>query len=243
MKVFTRLFVFSFILFPVLISCDFQKGVVDGNHTIISKKYDIGDYTQIVMNVAAEVVYQQISESHPYLQVNIDENIIPHLDIKVVDNCLYIDTKKDSIIRPTKFVIYTTSKELSQAHLAGSGELYLKGEVNSGNFDMQVTGSGTIVTDSLFCEAIDVQVTGSGNARLAGASQKSALTITGSGNIKSYSYFVQDIDCNIMGSGNIEAYPGEKLNATIAGSGNITYKGEPKTVNTKVTGSGKVNKS
>jgi len=241
MKHSVQLFAILFMASPFLMSCVFSSGkLIEGNHQLVNQQINIGDYESIIINVPGEVFYQQFSDSAPYLQIHTDENIFKSLDIRVENNQLIIDVKKDSIIRPSLLNIYTCSHNLNQVEISGSGKIRLKDEVNSKDMELAITGSGNIVTDSLFCNNLSARITGSGNLQLVGASNQSSYTITGAGNVKAFGYLVQELNCKISGAGNIEALVTKKLNISITGSGNISYRGNPGSVNQNVTGAGKV---
>ena len=236
-----QLFAFLFIAIQVFTSCVLSdKPVIRGNHQLVNQRIDIDNYDDLVLNIPGEVFYQQFSDSAPYLQIHTDENILKALDFQVQGNRLIIDVKKDSLIRPSKLTIYTCSHNISKVLVNGSGVLRLKGEVNSNDLNLKITGSGKLIADSLLCNVLSVNVTGSGKAQLTGASNESTYKITGSGDINAFGFFVQDLNCIITGSGNIEALVSNKLEVSITGSGDITYRGEPQSIDKKITGSGKV---
>ena len=241
MKHTTKLFVFLFAAFPVLTSCVLPNKPIYGNHQLVNERINIDNYEKVILNISGEVYYQQFSDSAPYLQIHTDENIFKVLDVKVQDNKLIIDVQKDSIIRPSKLTIYTCSHNLDQVTVNGSGKIRLKGEVNSNDLKLNITGSGDLLADSLLCNVLTVNITGSGNTQLTGASNRSSFTITGSGNIDAFDYFVQDMNCRITGSGNIKALVTNKLNAKLIGSGSLFYRGDPQSITKIITGSGKVN--
>jgi len=247
MEKFTRLFAFIVMTLPILSSCNFISGQgTQGNYQIVNKTIDIPDYDGIIVKInakATKVVYQQFSDSVPYLQVNIDDNLLSALDIRVENNQLIIDTKPDSLIQPTQFTIYTNSKNLTNAHMSGVGELYLRGEVNAKNFDLDVSGVGNIRTDSLLCEKLNVTVSGVGNAKIIGAANESTFLVSGVGNINAFDFLVQSAKCTVSGVGNIEVYPKDQLDATISGPGSVKYKGAPETINSSVSGPGKLKKA
>jgi hypothetical protein len=235
------LFALLFFAFPFFVSCQFTRnGIIQGNHNLVNQKIDITDYDEILLSIPAEVLYQQFSDSTPYLQIHTDENIFASLDIKIEDRKLILSVKNDSIIRPSILSVYTSSHNLKQVSVAGSGDIYLKGEVNARDFNLSIAGSGDLRTDSLLCENITVRIAGSGNARLTGVGLHSKFSIAGSGNINAKEFFVQEAKCNISGSGNIHTRVSEILDASVSGSGDIIYSGEPATVNTSVAGSGKI---
>jgi len=236
-----QLFAILFMTSPLLMSCVFSNGkTIYGNHQMVNQRIDIGDYDAVILNIQGEVFYQQFSDSTPYLQIHTDENILKALNVRVENNQLIIDVKKDSIISPSQLTIYTCSHNLNYVMLAGSGELRLKGEVNAKDFKLDLSGSGNILADSLLCEQMMARVTGSGNIQLTGASNQSSFTITGSGGIHAYNYLVQELNGKVTGSGNIEALVTKKLNVHITGSGNLSYRGDPESIEKKITGSGKV---
>ena len=241
MKQSAQLFAFLFIASPVFISCVFSnKAPIYGNYQLISQQINIDDYDQVVLNLPAEVLYKQYSDSTPYLQIYTDENIMNALDVRVENHQLIIDTKKDSIIKPSKFTIYTNSHHLNQVAVTGSGKIQLKGEVNAEDFKLEIAGSGNFLADSLICDKIAVNITGSGNAELTGASNYSSFTVTGSGDIHAFNYLVQELNAGITGSGSIETRVINKLDINISGSGNLSYRGEPQSINKNIIGSGKI---
>ncbi len=216
--------------------------LIRGNGKITTKEIKIPDYRGITIAGPAEIVYEQLTNKEPYLQIRVDENILPLLEIKVENNKLVIRPKeKRDNLQPSQFKIYTNSLNLEDIEIAGSGDIRLKGEVNSKKMDIEIAGSGDVVADSLFCERLDLSIAGSGNARLKGAGNEAELEIAGSGSIKGYDFSVQDLSCEIAGSGNIEITAGKSIRADIAGSGDIKYKGNPQ-VKKSVAGSGNVQK-
>jgi hypothetical protein len=243
MKQLTTLFIFCFSLFPFLYSCTngFLREI-KGNYTIINEKIAITDYEEIVLNIAADVFYAQISQEEPFLQVTVDKNIFSSLDISVQNRRLIISQKNDSVLRPTQLKIYTNSKNLSKIDIHGSGDVFLEKEVNAKEMEIAVSGSGDVKADSLFCESLKVKIIGSGDAEIKGAATNAVFEVNGSGDIKAFDYLVNNLNCSVQGSGDIEAYVYENLIASIAGSGDLKYKGNPKSAVTDVKGSGDIKK-
>ena len=206
----------------------------------MNRRIAIDNYDQIILNIPAEVFYQQFSDSAPYLQIHTDENIFDALNARVENNQLILETKENSNIRPSKLTIYTCSHNISQATVSGSGKLRLKGEVNAGDFKSEILGSGDIQADSLICNTITTKITGSGNEQLVGASNHSSFAIVGSGSIHAFNYLVRESNCKIIGSGNIEALVTDRLDINVIGSGNVSYRGNPPAVNKEIAGAGKV---
>jgi hypothetical protein len=243
MKRFTCLFILCFITFPFLHSCIVNNWKeVKGNYQIVTKNLAVSDYDEIQLNLPATVIYKQISQEKPFLQVTVDENIFPSLKIAVQGGKLVIAQTDDSNLKPSRFIVYTNSKNLRKVNVLGSGDVLLEKAVNAGDMEISITGSGDVKTDSLYCETIKVRITGSGDVTLKGAANRADFKVTGSGDIHAFDYLVQELDGSVAGSGDIRAYVYKKINASVSGSGDIQYKGNPESVNTQVSGSGDITK-
>jgi Protein of unknown function (DUF2807). len=203
MKSFSKVFACLFILIPVFTGCQFEKKTIRGDYEIISEKFAVADYSEIEVNLPAEVIYQQYSDSTPYFQINTDRNVFSYLNIRVEDHKLIVEAKPDTIIKPTKLLIYTNSTSLKKINVRGSGGIRLAGEVNSLDLTMELNGSGEIRTDSLLCNNLKIDLNGSGKIALIGAASYSNFSINGSGVIDATEYFSERIDAKINGSGGI----------------------------------------
>ncbi|MDR2683720.1 MAG: DUF2807 domain-containing protein [Dysgonamonadaceae bacterium] len=244
MKRFTILFAWCLVTLPLFQACTLNFGKsIKGNHQIVNTEIAIGDYDEIALSLPAEVVYRQISQDEPFLQVSTDENLLQSLDIFVRGNQLVLKRQEEVNLHPSRLVIYTNSRSLSKVSIAGSGDVHLENAVNARNLEVSIAGSGDFKTDSLYCETLDLKIAGSGDVELKGAATNAQYTIAGSGDIKAFDYLVENLDCRINGSGDIRAYVDKKLNAKISGSGDIRYKGTPASVNQKVNGSGSISQA
>ena len=242
MKIFTHTFIYVAFFALFFQSCVIELRTIKGSGNIVSKEISISDYAEIEVGSAAEIVYEQKTIREPYLQINVDDNILPLLDIRIDDNRLIIRTKDNSNISPSKFRVYTNSSSIERVKLAGSGEIHLKGEVNSKKLNIELSGSGDVIADSLYCDKFDMSVAGSGTVRLKGASNESKFSVAGSGDIRGYNFTVDNLVTNIAGSGDIQITVGSSLKASIAGSGTLKYQGNPEEVDTKVVGAGEIKK-
>lgn len=127
-----------------------------------------------------------------------------------------------------------------EADVSGSGDMDLKGNCN--NFDSDVSGSGKVYVSVAIKENADFGVSGSGKIQAQGNARAVKASISGSGKVLAGDLVAEKCDVRISGSGDLEVNVKEELEATISGSGSVTYTGEPKRVNTHASGSGHVRK-
>jgi len=127
-----------------------------------------------------------------------------------------------------------------EADVSGSGDIDLKGSCN--NFDSDVSGSGKVYASLAIQDLADFGVSGSGKIEAQGTSRRVKAGISGSGRVNAGNLSTESCDIRISGSGDVEINVKEELQANITGSGNITYIGDPKRVNSHASGSGHVRK-
>lgn len=127
-----------------------------------------------------------------------------------------------------------------EADVSGSGELLVTGSCK--NFDSDVSGSGRVVADMAVSGDADFTISGSGKIEARGRASEVSTTISGSGKVLGSNFEVNRCDVRISGSGDVEIAVKDELDATISGSGTVSYKGNPGKVNSHASGSGRVNK-
>ncbi len=126
------------------------------------------------------------------------------------------------------------------ADVSGSGDIKLKGSCQ--NFESTVSGSGKVSVTAIISGKANVDVSGSGKISASGTAQQIKATISGSGEILAADLEVSKCEVRISGSGDAEVNVKNELDANIAGSGSVRYKGSPSQVNSHAAGSGKIKK-
>lgn len=127
-----------------------------------------------------------------------------------------------------------------EGNVSGSGELIVKGSCRS--FESDVSGSGEVNLSATIQESADFGVSGSGKIRAEGTVKEVKTSISGSGKVLAANLEADKCDIRISGSGDVEINVKTDLDATISGSGTISYKGNPTHVNSHSSGSGSVRK-
>jgi hypothetical protein len=126
------------------------------------------------------------------------------------------------------------------ANVSGSGRIDFKGSCN--NVDSKVSGSGKVVMGLASANRVVVGVSGSGKIMANGNAKEIKANISGSGEVLAADLQVDSCEIRISGSGDVEVNVKNALDATISGSGSVSYKGNPSQVNSHSSGSGKVRK-
>jgi hypothetical protein len=150
--------------------------------------------------------------------VTADDNILPIIETTVNGDTLSIGSKK-SYSTSVGVTVKITVPELNGVSVTGSGNIGVTG-LKSGDMEARITGSGDIT--------------------LNGAADRLRAEITGSGDVRAGDLAAKDARVTVTGSGNATVLATEQLDASVAGSGDIRYSGNPSQVRKNVTGSGNI---
>jgi hypothetical protein len=129
------------------------------------------------------------------------------------------------------------SLELSKA---GSGNIETTEGIEAEALKLNVAGSGAITAKGINAQTLQSNVSGSGRLQIEGKAEDAKYNLAGSGRITAGDCQASRVSANVSGSGRIEVYAGEALNAQVAGSGRITYSGNPSTLKENKSGSGSI---
>jgi hypothetical protein len=152
------------------------------------------------------------------VSVTTDDNILPIIETIVSGDTLSIGSE-GSYNTKVGVKVNITVPALDGVSVSGSGNFHVKG-LKAGNMDVGVTGSG----DVTLLGVVD-QLTGQ---------------ITGSGNIRTVDLTAKRVNLTVTGSGNATVLATEELDASVTGSGDVRYSGNPHKVEKNVTGSGNI---
>ena len=209
-----KLFVISLVSILSLTSCNWHR--IRGNGSIKTETRDVAAFEAIACDGGYEVLIN--CQEKQSLAIETDENLLPHIKTEVHNKTLHIDTK-GSLFPTQKIRIVVSVPNITEFTSDGSTD----GDINN-------------INNSAF----DIGIHGSGKLHLNGKSGTVHITTSGSSKIDATSLISENSDIQINGSGNIQVYATNSIGVQINGSGTVKYKGEPKSVNQQINGSGKI---
>jgi len=228
-------------LFASSFSLNAQNGwgnKINGKGNIISKNFDLDEFSSIGLGVSGDLILTQGSTQS--VRIEAQANIIDAISTKVKHG--EWDIKFTERIGNHKGIkIYVTMETLEDLSLGGSGNITCTNKFkNLSDVDIALGGSGNITMD-LVVKDLDVSLGGSGNIELGGSCNKLEISLAGSGNIKAFELNSKNCEVSTTGSGNIDVSAKNTLEVSLVGSGNVRYRGNPE-VDTTIMGSGSVRK-
>lgn len=215
----------------------------NGDRTTIERT--TGDYDVIAASGWFDVILVEGSEGN--LTLEGESNLLEHIKTEVKNDKLVIKVAKGVNLQPSSWKnnggIYITVpvESVSGVTLSGSGDIVSETTISATNFYTNLSGSGDI-TLSVEAEDVSASMSGSGDINLKGKANNFEAKISGSGDIKAYDLEADNVNASISGSADIRVTANEMLKARVSGSGDIHYKGNPKKIDSKASGSGDISK-
>lgn len=222
-----------------LISCA-QEGV-RGNGQIINETRNLSKNFNAVESAGAFDVVINDAPQDGKIKLEGESNILDKIEIEVQENTLVIQHKKGfnffTTSRPVRIIF--NAQNLKSLGLSGSGTITANGVQKVDNFSAAISGSGDIDV-KVSAQNVNAAISGSGNISLEGNTNRFKVGISGSGDINAFGLKTQDAEISVSGSGDTKLTVNESLTASVAGSGDIHYKGKPNKIKASSGGSGDV---
>ncbi|NML19890.1 DUF2807 domain-containing protein [Pseudoflavitalea sp. G-6-1-2] len=216
---------------------------VKGSGPIVKEERVVSAFYGISSGIDGTVYVTQ--EGPHRLTIEAQQNILDILDSPVEGGRLNLRFQKGkSVGHHDPIIIRVSAPTIGELLLDGSGDMHMSSNLNGDNIKLAVSGSGNLHVKSVSATGqLFAEVSGSGDIRcLGGSAPEGFYSINGSGDLDMFPVNVNKLKANVSGSGDIKSKALESLDASISGSGDIEYDGNPSSVKTHVTGSGRVRK-
>jgi len=211
---------------------------IKGNGNVVTKNRKVASFNAIAVGGNFDVVLEK--GTGKTVKIVAEENVIPYIVTEVKRNTLHIKFERNVNVRTSNRIVITVPiSKIEKISLGGSGKIESKDQIKTDRLSINIGGSGLVVLD-VDAEKIATAIGGSGTIKLSGKTHKITNSLAGSGSVKAYGLTAEEAEASIAGSGDVRITVKNKINATIVGSGNFYYKGNPKHIKTKSLGSGDV---
>ena len=242
-KLFTSLFIF--LMGTSLTQAQWWQGTkkISGNGNMVTQTRTTPGYDKISLTGSMDVILIKGREGN--LKVEAEENLQQYILTEVSGDKLKISVEKGYSLSPSRrydIVITVPFTDIDAVSLTGSGDIRSQDMIAASEFSISVTGSGNVKLP-VKAESTTASITGSGDIDLEGRAIDFECKVTGSGDISAFDFKAQHVKATVTGSGDIEVYASESLKASTPGSGDITFRGNPKKEDFRTMGSGSISKN
>ena len=226
--------IFLFFLISFSSACTNDWGT-RGEGPIVTERRSLPEFQSIENAVGADIILTQGRQKEVVIEAQ--QNVLNELKTEVQNGRLEIEFDKN-VGRHDGIKLYITIPVISEVSLSGSGSVRSENELKGDELKVNISGSGNMDIQARY-ERLKSVISGSGDMNLAGRGEYLEVQISGSGNVQAVDFEAEEAIVRISGSGGVEVDVEESLDVSIAGSGDLKYKGRP-VVKSSTSGSGSV---
>ncbi len=184
-----------------------------------TERRDVGDFDRLVVEGADRV---EVTCGGPRsLEVEADDNLLPLIRTDVDGGRLRIHSDNRGMRTETMPRVRISVENLSEVSIPGASDFSL---------------------EALDNDAFKLNVEGASKFRASGDTSKLDITLNGAGLVDARELRAEHVNVVNNGAGAVTVRASDSLDATVNGVGTIDYYGDPKAVNPKVNGIGRITK-
>ena len=198
---------------------------------------DVGSFTALGVSAPIRVELKQGDSDS--LVVEGEDSALAELETVVKEGALHVRQRSEGRVKHMdKVKAFVTMKEIRGIAASGSGDI-IAGPLRGGEMKLAVAGSGDLKIAELNARKVNAAVAGSGGLKISGGRADAIeAAVAGSGDLKAGQFEAADVHASVAGSGSAWVWARSSLKASVVGSGDLRYYGDPPERSTAVRGSG-----
>ena len=247
MKTSNKIFSFGFltsILFAISTLVFIKSNMVTseqimGEGELISKIKTVGKFDKVKTSGSFNI---QLHYGEPSVKVETYENLMDKIETKTENGSLYIGLKPGNYNNAFhKTMVHITTNNLTQLEVGSAGSIMSSDTFKVDKIDLRVSGSGSI---KFLVQANDVNanISSAGNLDLSGSATNLTAKTSGSGDLNALRFQVENADMVVSSAGMARINAKAITRASVSGSGNLIYKGNPTINDINISSAGNISK-
>lgn len=209
------------------------KGIyVNSNYTVYLKQTN-----------KQEVTVEALTEIYSLTDIKVENGILMiNVDRKPDNPNKSIWAKIDDIKLNPTMKLYVNVKNVNDLQVNGNGKIISENSIATDFVTLGVSGNGSMDVD-LKGNTIKAEVSGGGNMTLKGYATSIDAVVSGTGTINAFNCSLETAKAKVTGPGSCLLNVAANLDALVLGSGQVKHKGNTKTAQKKIYGSGVVERA
>lgn len=209
------------------------KGIyVNSNYTIYLKQTN-----------KQEVTVEALTEIFSVTDIKVENGILMvNIERKPDNPNKSLWAKIDDVKFNPTMKLYVSVKNINDLQVNGGGKIVSENSIATDYVSVGVSGSGSMDVD-LKGNTIKAEVSGSGTLTLRGYATSIDAQVSGTGSLNGFNCVLETAKAKVSGSGECQLNVTNTLDALVLGSGKVKHKGNTKSAQKKIYGSGSVERA
>ncbi|HEY2801629.1 MAG TPA: head GIN domain-containing protein [Chthoniobacterales bacterium] len=194
--------------------CDWHR--IRGNGHVVTDQRRVSAFSRVDAGGFYELEWHP---GPPSCSITTDENLLSHITTRMDGTQLKIEMEEGPLAPTDGIKVVITSPSLNQAEFSGAVE-FTASQLSGATFALETSGAA--------------------NVTLSGKVNRLLASLTGASKLMAADLPAEDVEMSVTGAGKADVSASNSLRAAITGAGKVTYGGNPKSVEKKITGAGKI---
>ena len=227
----------TFILVTLVVGIGYSQKKTEKDKEVITENRKVANYDAIEVSGAYNLVLTEGEVGK--IKVKGQKEVLSYLETKVSNNVLYISIDRKYSLKTSITVYVPIDTRLKRVVGKGAVDISTEKKLQVGSLLVKLEGSGDLEA-SVTATSLDLQVAGAGGIDIAGETKNLSIYVKGAGDVDADELKAEKAILRIAGAGGISAYVTQEVDASIAGAGGITVKGNPPVFKKSVKGIGRI---
>ena len=209
------------------------KGIyVNSNYTVYLKQTN-----------KQEVTVEALTEIFSVTDIKVENGILMvNIERKPDNPNKSLWAKIDDVKFNPTMKLYVSVKNVNDLQVNGGGKIVSENSIATDYVSVGVSGNGSMDVD-LKGNTIKAEVSGSGTLTLRGYATSIDAQVSGTGGLNAFNCVLETAKAKVSGSGECQLNVTNTLDALVLGSGKVKHKGNTKSAQKKIYGSGSVERA
>ncbi|MGH8162958.1 MAG: head GIN domain-containing protein [Rhodanobacteraceae bacterium] len=194
--------------------CDWHR--IRGNGHVVTDQRRVSPFSRVDAGGFYELEWHP---GAPSCSLTTDENLLSHITTRTEGDQLKIEMERGPLAPSDGIKVVITSPSLNQAELSGAVE-FTASQLSGATFALETSGAAKVT--------------------LSGKVNRLLASLTGASKLMAADLPAEVVELSVTGAGKANVTASNSLRAAITGAGKVTYGGNPKSVEKKITGAGKI---
>lgn len=221
-----------------MLACDGASVAIIGSGTLKTEDRPVGTVRRVSLATLGDLTIT-VGDKEA-LQVEAEDNLLPHIETTVESGELIIREAPDVDLKPTRSVRYRLAVTTLDALSTSSSGRIDAAALTASSLGVRISSGGDVNLEGLTGDKLDVAISSSGDLSIRGGKVKSqTVSLSSSGGYEAGDLRTEVAEVRISSSGSATIWVTNQLTADLGSSGNLRYYGTPQ-VTQKTSSSGKV---
>lgn len=221
--------------------CGFGLGpYVAGNGHVVQEARATSDFSVLQVEDGIDATVVVDANQPPSVRVVGDDNLVARVQtFREGSNTLRVYFRQEEVgswTSPNPLRVEVTVPDLEALSSSGGGTMDVSGNVNNSDFDLEVSGGGTVRIRGLATESFSMDASGGSDVTLAGSATRVTSAMSGGSVLRARELSTRDATLDSSGGGLTVMRVSDSLRVEASGGSEVHIVGRPSVISKDLSG-------